>query len=49
MPSKRRKEKVHWLIEHRKERYYSAIQNFIDGKVPQTYVDERYRKLKEIS
>ena len=40
--------KKKWLIEHRKERYQNAMQLFIDGKVPQTYVDERYKKLKEI-
>lgn len=48
MPSKRRNDKKHWLLEHRKERYNAAIQKFIDGKVPQSYVQERYQKLKEI-
>jgi hypothetical protein len=36
------------LIEHRKERYNHAIQRYIDGEVPYSYVEERWNKLKEI-
>lgn len=37
------------LIEHRKERYNDAMQKYIDGKVPYRYVEERFRKLKEVT
>ena len=50
--SKRNKQ---WVKEHRLERYYSAIQKRIDYvvgnsdiEIPQSYVDERFKKLKEI-
>ena len=50
--SKRSKQ---WVKEHRIERYCSAMQKRIDYvvgnsdiEIPQSYVDERYKKLKEI-
>jgi len=44
----KKKIKKKLLIEHREERYNSAIQKLIDGKVPPSYVAERYEKLKAV-
>lgn len=33
---------------HRKQQYERAMQLFIDGKVPRSYVEERYKKWKEV-
>ena len=46
--SKHRKEKHIWLIEHRKTMYQEALQKYIDGLVPYTYVQEMLRKLREV-
>ena len=36
------------IVQHRRERYHAAIQKYIDGKVPYTYVEERWKKLQEV-
>ena len=34
--------------KHREERYHTAMQKYIDGKVPYSYVEERWKKLQEV-
>ena len=41
------KAKKQRIIEHRKERYNHAMQKYIDGLVPYSYVVERWDKYKE--
>ena len=44
----KQKLKLEWLINHRRMMYQLAMQKYIDGKVPYSYVEERWQKLKEV-